>query len=235
MNMHQSPANRTSAYAALDLVTIIAIGLLLRMVLLAHLPPLVPGPLSMLLTVIAATLLLWHRGSSWHAIGLARTSSLRAFIGGSLRTYFSCMAVVVIANIVMQFFTKLPPLDVSKFAAIRGNTPLYHYMLFPVTWGAAAFGEEMLFRGFVTTRLLAIMGSDAFEARALAVIGQAALFAACHAYLGPRGVIDAGLMGVVSSTIYFRNGRNLWPLFIAHGLIDTVSLTLLYFGVGLQH
>jgi membrane protease YdiL (CAAX protease family) len=108
-------------------------------------------------------------------------------------------------------------------------------MLFPVTWGAAAFGEEMLFRGFMMTRLLAIIGSDGFAARALAVIGQAALFAAGHAYLGPRGVIAAGLLGVVFSTLYFRNGRNLWPLFIAHGLIDTVSLTLLYFGVGLRH
>jgi len=235
MTMRESPAHGTRAHAAFDLATIIALGLLLRLVLLAHLPPLVPGPLTVLLTVIAATLLLRHRGSSWHAIGLARPSSLRAFIGWSVLTYVSCMVVVVIANVVMQLFTRLPPQDLSKFAAIRGNTPLYRYMLFPVTWGAAAFGEEMLFREFMATRLLVIIGNDGFTARALAVIGQAVLFAACHMYLGPRGVIDAGLLGVMFSTLYFRNGRNLWPLFIAHGLIDTVSLTLLYFGVGFRH
>ena len=233
--MQESPAYGTRAHAALDLVAIIALFLLLRLLLLAYLPPLVSGPLSVVLSVVGATLLLWHRGSSWHAIGLARPSSLRAFIGWSLLTYASCMIVVVSANIVMQLFTKLPLQDLSKLAAIRGNTQLYRYMLFPVTWGAAAFGEEMLFRGFMATRLLAIIGSDRFAARALAVIGQAALFAAGHAYLGPRGVINAALLGAVFSTFYFRNGRNLWPLFIAHGLIDTVSLTLLYFGVGLGH
>ena len=233
--MHDSLPYGTRAPAVFDLVTVVALLLLLRMFLLDHVSPLVAGPSSVLLTVLAASLLLWRRGSSWHALGLARTPSLRAFIGWSLLTYVSCTAVLIIANIAMQLFTKLPPQDLSRLAAIRGNTQLYHYMLFPVTWGAAAFGEEMLFRGFVMTRLLAIISSDGFAAIALAVLGQAALFAAGHVYLGPRGVIVAGLMGVVFARFYFRNGRNLWPLFVAHGLIDTVSFTLLYHGVGLPH
>lgn len=224
----------TRAHAAFDLVTIVALGLFLRLFVLVHAPPLVAGPASVLLTVLGATWLLRLRGSSWHALGLARPSSLRALVGWSLLTYVVCMVVVSVANILMQRFTKLPHEDFSRLAVIRGNVPLYLFMLFPVAWGAAAFGEEMLFRGFVMTRLLAIIGSDGVAARLLAVVGQAALFAAGHAYLGTRGVIDAGLIGVVFATVYFRNGRNLWPLFIAHGLIDSVSLTLLYFGFGVQ-
>jgi len=230
-----SSPGRARTQAALDLAAVIAIGLVLRMLVLRHVPALVAGPSSVVLTVVAATLLLRRRGLNWRSLGLARPSSLRALVGWTLLTYFCCMAVVVAANLVMLRFTRLPPQDLSVLAAIHGNKALYLYMLVAVVWGSAAPGEELLFRGFVMTRLLAIVGGDGFAARALAVLGQAALFAAGHAYLGPRGVIDAGLLGAVLATTYFCNGRNLWPMIIAHGMIDTLSITLIYFGFGLPH
>jgi membrane protease YdiL (CAAX protease family) len=36
----------------------------------------------------------------------------------------------------------------------------------------------------------------------------------------------------VFGAIYVRSGRNLLPLILAHGLIETVALTLVYFGHG---
>jgi len=30
--------------------------------------------------------------------------------------------------------------------------------------------------------------------------------------------------------VYLADGRNLWPLIVAHGLVDTVNLTLLHLG-----
>lgn len=63
---------------------------------------------------------------------------------------------------------------------------------------------------------------------------QALLFGLGHAYLGPRGVMNAASIGLVSGAVYWASGRNLWPLIVAHGLIDSVSLTLLRLGVAHQ-
>jgi hypothetical protein len=35
----------------------------------------------------------------------------------------------------------------------------------------------------------------------------------------------------VMGGVYWANDRNLWPLIIAHGLVDSVSLTVLRLGV----
>jgi hypothetical protein len=63
------------------------------------------------------------------------------------------------------------------------------------------------------------------------VLGQATLFAFGHAYLGPRGMLNAGALGLLGGLCYLWNGRNLWPLFIAHGLVDSVGLTALFLGL----
>jgi membrane protease YdiL (CAAX protease family) len=52
--------------------------------------------------------------------------------------------------------------------------------------------------------------------------------------MGPRGVMNAAAIGLVSGVVYRANGRNLWPLVIAHGLVDSVGLTMLRVGVSHQ-
>ena len=48
----------------------------------------------------------------------------------------------------------------------------------------------------------------------------------------PRGVLNASAIGLVAAGVYLADSRNLWPLIIAHGLVDTVSLTFLRLGMG---
>jgi membrane protease YdiL (CAAX protease family) len=43
--------------------------------------------------------------------------------------------------------------------------------------------------------------------------------------------MNAASIGLVSGAVYWGDGRDLWPLIVAHGLIDSVSLTLLRLGV----
>jgi uncharacterized protein len=52
-----------------------------------------------------------------------------------------------------------------------------------------------------------------------------------HAYLGAKGVATATLVGLIYGAWYVMRGRNLWPLIIAHGLTDMVSLLAIYAGV----
>lgn len=47
---------------------------------------------------------------------------------------------------------------------------------------------------------------------------------------GPTGVANIFVLALVFGAVYLRSGRNLWPLIAAHGIIDTVGITLIYLG-----
>jgi membrane protease YdiL (CAAX protease family) len=134
-------------------------------------------------------------------------------------------AVTLISNAL-----HLPAQRLEAFAGLQGNLAFYLVLLIPIAWGTAAFGEEIIFRGFILRRLAdAFGGGRAAELGAL--LAQAALFGIGHAYLGPRGVLNAGALGLLAGMCYLINGRNLWPVIVAHGLVDTVGISMLYLGI----
>jgi membrane protease YdiL (CAAX protease family) len=55
------------------------------------------------------------------------------------------------------------------------------------------------------------------------------VFGLAHAYQGATGILVTGVLGLVFGLLYLRS-KSLWPLVIAHGLIDTLSLVALYAG-----
>jgi membrane protease YdiL (CAAX protease family) len=144
-------------------------------------------------------------------------------------------AVYLIAMILAGWFVGVlaqrlgwPPQDFSRFAALRGD-PGRLVLWLVVAWSTAAIGEELVFRGFLMSRLLSGFGGSS-AASAAAVLVQAALFAAGHAYLGVRGVAAAIAVGLVFGTAWLLNGRQLAPLVAAHGVIDTISLIGIFAG-----
>ena len=44
------------------------------------------------------------------------------------------------------------------------------------------------------------------------------------------GIIDSGVAGLILGAAYLAAGRNLWVSILAHGLIDTTGVTLVYLG-----
>jgi membrane protease YdiL (CAAX protease family) len=125
------------------------------------------------------------------------------------------------------------PKTVTLFAAVEGNTAEYLYWLLPVIWGSAAFGEELLFRGYLQTRLhKALRGAKG--AAFLALVLQAVIFGALHSYQGMGGAIMAGSTGLVLGAVYLGAGKNLWAPIILHGLVDTISISAIYLGVAGQ-
>ncbi|MGO9717436.1 MAG: CPBP family intramembrane glutamic endopeptidase [Steroidobacteraceae bacterium] len=119
-----------------------------------------------------------------------------------------------------------PPLDLSRFSKLPGNAVLLAGFLL-LAWVQAAFGEELVFRGFLLTRLDLLLGGG-ISAAATAVVGQALLFGVGHWYLGLRGVTTAGITGLILGVVYLCDGRNLVPLIGAHGLADSLSLIAIY-------
>jgi membrane protease YdiL (CAAX protease family) len=119
------------------------------------------------------------------------------------------------------------------FADLKGNLPLL-LLLLPFTWLFAAFGEEVFYRGYLMTRFAQFMGEGTL-AWTIALFAQALLFGAAHAYLGPVGMVGAGMLGLINGAATLLWKRNLWPAIIAHGLTDTMGFTLLYLGLYGSH
>jgi len=185
-------------------------------------------PLRMLVLVGLAALLLRWSGETWADVGLNRPASLRLALGLVVGGY---LAVAVTAGLGHSLLPALglAPKTSAIFGALRGDTAEYLYWLLPVAWGSAAFGEELVFRGFLQSRIERAFGGSGGAALS-ASVAQAVAFGALHGYLGAAGAILAGGTGLVLGLVYVAGGRNLWACIVLHGLVDTVSLTALYFG-----
>jgi membrane protease YdiL (CAAX protease family) len=51
-----------------------------------------------------------------------------------------------------------------------------------------------------------------------------------HANQGLSGMVMTGLVGALFGFTYLCSERNLWPFVLAHGLIDTWGVAVLYLG-----
>lgn len=215
---------------AWNIVAVLAVKYALRRLLLALGVGFLAGQLSLVATLVFASWLLRRNGESWRALGLRRPASIPAALGWAFGAAIVIVAVLPLFLEPVVTALGWPPQHTERLGDLR-NTWWFLLMLLPAAWGSAAFGEEMLYRGFFNTRLARLLG-DGRAARVAGAIGQALLFGLAHWYLGPRGVLNTFAIGLTSSAVYALNGRNLWPLIIAHGLVDTIGLTALRLGVG---
>jgi membrane protease YdiL (CAAX protease family) len=165
------------------------------------------------------------RDAGWSTVGLGRPRSWPLTLLFGLAT---AVAVVIVANFLLTRVI-LPVVgqpDSSRFAALSGNPVLLALGLFSV-WTAAAFGEEIIFRGYLIGRLAGLLGGSPV-AWGVAVLLSSIIFGAIHFYQGLAGVVITGSVGLLFGIAYVALQRSLWPLVIAHGLIDTLSFIQIY-------
>ncbi len=185
--------------------------------------------LSMIIALLMIWGLLWLRRSSWREFGLRRPESWA-------RTFFLAIGgVVTIHVLVGRILSRLvvdltkQPVDISRFDALRGNiTALISGLI--IVWTLAAFGEEMIFRGFVMNRI-----ADLFKNRKNGLIAalfiSSILFGMGHFYQGLSGVILTGIVGIIYVLAYLADRCNLWAPILIHGLYDTSAFLLIYFNL----
>jgi membrane protease YdiL (CAAX protease family) len=180
--------------------------------------------------IAAATLLLRLSGRRWADAGLRKVKLMRFLLAIALGLAavfaISSAAEVAVAKLGIQS----TPAD-DWYSALRGNLELYLFYLIPVTWGTAAFGEEMLFRGFFLDALQRLLGSSGPIGTTLAVITQAVIFGLLHLYQGAAGASVAAALGLALGFVWWFSGRNLWAGIVVHGIIDSFSITGLYLGL----
>ena len=180
---------------------------------------------SVLLPLIAATFFLLRQGLGWRDVAFPQSLSAAGVVGWSAIALVAAIGLSILTRVIISA-AGLPSVDYSAFIQlVEGELVIYLWMLIPVSWGSAAIGEELLVRGFLQHRLTGLTG------RIAAIVLQALIFAVAHFYQGLSGVIGVFVIGLVFGTVFYRC-RNILPLIIAHGVIDTIAMTTIFLGYG---
>ena len=180
-----------------------------------------------ILFVLGLVSIRWRNGG-WSAMGFKRPASwtrvvLIALAAAALRIILGDLVIEPLAG---HFW---PPIVAPAGAeAITGNIKAA-LMALLLVWTWAAFGEEVGYRGYLLTRA-ADIGGRTTAAYWIGIVVVAVLFGYGHYYKGPAGILDSGVAGLVLGAAYMLSGRNLWASILAHGFIDTVGVTAVFFG-----
>jgi hypothetical protein len=163
--------------------------------------------------------LLWRSGISLRVVGLDRQSTGRdAGIGIGLA------ALIGGPGLGLYLLARAAGLNLTVAPSALADT----WWRVPVLIAAAAanaLAEELVVVGYLITRLRQLGRSGVGAA-----LASAALRGSYHLYQGFGGFVGNLVMGLVFGRVWQRTHR-LWPLVIAHALIDTVA----FVGYALLH
>ncbi|NKB90504.1 MAG: CPBP family intramembrane metalloprotease [Acidobacteria bacterium] len=187
------------------------------------------GEIGLLLALALATWLIRREGRSWKHLGLVRPDRWRPALRLIPIAYFGVFASIAIGQLVLVQGLGLDAPS-SSGNNIEGDFWGFVVRVTVISWGTAAFGEELLARGFLMDRFGRVF-SGSRHAHIMAAAAQALLFGAAHPGQGLAGMIIVGCVGFVFGLVYLKANRNLWPVILTHGIADTISFTLLYLGI----
>jgi CAAX protease family protein len=169
------------------------------------------------------------RGSGWRAAGLNFDRRWLTLIGIG--------AIAGIAFWAFEFYVENPVLyrltgrypDLDTFADLVGNVRLLA-ILIALNLVLAAFGEEMVWRGYALPRVAEVMGGSTI-AWAASIIAVNAAFGLAHLYQGESGTVQAAVQGVLLGLLYLATGRNLLAPIAAHFMANNCDFVMIYLGL----
>lgn len=164
----------------------------------------------------------------WRDVGLSRFRNWKTTIGLGIAAglFLEGFELFVSQPLLVRLLHK--PADLEDFRPLVGNLKVT-LIFIALAWALAAFGEEMVYRGYLMNRVADLFNRTR-RAWIISLIVVHVAFALAHAYQGWTGAIDEGLMGVLLAVIYLRTGRNLAIPIIAHGISDSLDFVLIFLG-----
>ena len=178
---------------------------------------------------LIAWLSLRLRGSGWKAAGLRFDRRWPALLG-----------IGVIAGVIFwafEFYVENPVLyrltghypDLNTFAELVGNVRLLA-ILVGLNLVLAAFGEEMVWRGYALPRVTEVLGGSRV-AWAASILTVNTAFGLAHMYQGESGATQAAVQGVLLGLLYVATGRNLLAPIAAHFIANNCDFVMIYLGL----
>ena len=166
-------------------------------------------------------LMMWLRGVGWRDLGLRRPSSWRStlLLGVAIGVGYQYLSLYVIEPLIARVTGDLP--DVSQFAPLIGNK-FFLFLSLVASWSLAAFGEELVFRGYLMNRVADLVRAN-YAGWLISLILVSILFGMVHLYQGTSGILVITLTGLLLGALYLATGRNLWLSIVVHGVNDTVG------------
>lgn len=186
--------------------------------------------------ILIATYFMKQRKATWTGLGLVFPRGKREWIINLGLAFLTVVIVFLvmglILNPILSHFGLEKPDDVAdRFQFFIGKPYLFISYLITVVWIGAALGEELLMRGFLLNRLSDFFGRSKF-AWFVSLIIHSIIFGMLHIYQGLAGIITATVIGIVFGTVYLIAKNRLFPVILAHLLINTISLTAYYLSEG---
>ena len=177
------------------------------------------------------------RGLRWRDVGLNLNQPFLKLLLIGLVVGIGMEALELLATqpLLTKLLNKGP--DLHELQRLIGNSQLLMLALV-LAWVLAAFGEEMVWRGYLLNRFAEVFGSIRHRtdspwrtsAWIAAAIVTTLLFGLAHFPQGPTGIIENVIDGAILAAVYFATNRNLLAPIIAHGVQDTVDVVLIYLG-----
>lgn len=158
-----------------------------------------------------ALYLLWRSGIALRSIGLGRPRWRPDLLGG-----VGLAALIGVPGLALYQIARLLGMNANVEPAELYDT-WWRIPVLLLTAFANGWAEEVIAVGYLITRLRQLRVSPA-----TAVVATSALRGLYHLYQGFGAGLGNLAMGVVFGYVYLRTGR-LWPLIVAHALIDAVA------------
>lgn len=187
---------------------------------------------SYIVMLILIAVVLRYRAQCWTSIGLEFRSFTTREAGKavlkSIVVFVFAMVAFIFGAIVMANIVGVPePADMSRYNYLSGNVPMLIVSLIGV-YIVSSFGEEVVFRGFLISRLKSVFGGEGRSSTILALVVSSVLFGVAHLEWGLTGIVQTTFMGAALGISFVLNKYGLWPLVIAHGYLDTILIVQMY-------
>ncbi len=211
----------------IDLIIYISVMFLVREIYLPKIGFIANGLFWSFTTLVVASWRMKVRGVTWKDLGLVKPKSLPKTIMVTAIILVSVIISIIIFEIVKDQFPSFIAPDTSsenatsKFGDLKGNWPHFFLIIFFI-W-VESFLEELLDRGFLMNWIEQIFSKTSF-ATVIAVLLQAVIFGFRHSNELSERSITVGIIGLIMGIAYMVFGRNLWPLIIAHCILNSMSM-----------
>lgn len=121
------------------------------------------------------------------------------------------------------------PIDLSQLDNLEGNLQTTLIWL-GIIWITAAFGEEIIFRGFLMRQFVKFFGDSRISIGVIILVCSV-FFGYMHIQQGLTGQLVAGSTGALLSIIFYLRKYDLWFNVMVHGFFNTLGILSFYFGL----